>query len=149
MNTLSNRFFRAALLFFAVGIGLGVTMSATQNFVLRPVHVHVNLIGWVGFFLYGAFYRLFPHAAESRLATAHWWSAVVGLPPMAIGLGIVVATGNEALGLPLLLAGEALTVVSVALFVIVGFAATRASTAVEPHAETHDAALAERPATSL
>lgn len=122
--TLSNRFFRAAFVFFAVGVGLGVAMGATSDFTLRPVHVHVNLLGWVGFFIYGAFYRLFPAAAATKLASAHFWSAVVGLPPMLVGLGLVVS-GNEAIGVPMLLAGEAVTVVSVALFLVVGFAATR------------------------
>ncbi|MGP9820807.1 hypothetical protein ACTZWW_12395 [Salinarimonas sp. NSM] len=127
MSPLPNRFFRAALVFFAVGVALGSMMSLTQDFTLRPVHVHVNLLGWVCFFLYGAFYRLFPQAAATKLAVAHFWSAIVGLPPMLVGLGLVVS-GNL-IGLPLLLTGEALSVVSVVLFVVVGFRATGAPAA--------------------
>lgn len=128
MTNLPNRFFRAALVFFAVGVGLGSMMSMTQDFTLRPVHVHVNLLGWVCFFLYGAFYRLFPAAATTKLARSHFWSAVVGLPPMLVGLGLLVS-GRPEIGLPMLLAGEALTIVSVVLFLIVGFMATRAASA--------------------
>jgi hypothetical protein len=137
--TLSNRFFRAAFVFFAVGIGLGVTMSLTHDFTLRPVHVHVNLIGWVGFFLYGAFYRLFPQMAETKLALSHYWSALVGLPPMLIGLGLIV-TGTPEIGGPMLMAGEAITVVSVALFLVAGFKATRAAETPAPKTVAGDAA---------
>ena len=132
MNTLSNKFFRAALVFFGVGIGLGVFMSVSQDFTIRPVHVHVNLLGWVCFFLYGAFYRFFPEAAQTKLAASHFWSAVVGMPPMMIGLGLVLY-GYEMPGVPLLLAGELLSVVSVALFMVVGFRATAGAATTARH----------------
>jgi hypothetical protein len=122
MTDLSNRFFACALGFFACGVGLAVHMSATQDFTLRPVHVHVNLLGWVSFFLYGAFHRFFPEAASWRLARAHFWTATIGLPPFMVGLGLLVS-GRPDLGLPIMLPGELLTVISVALFVTVGLRA--------------------------
>jgi cbb3-type cytochrome oxidase subunit 1 len=123
MHKLSNLFLRGALIFFGTGVTLGVMMSVSQDFALRPVHVHVNLLGWVGFFIYAAFYRLMPSAAESRLAWAHFYTAAIGTPVMLLGLWLVVVMGTTA-GLPLLLGGEALTVLSVALFITVGFRAT-------------------------
>ncbi|GGK37897.1 cytochrome-c oxidase [Salinarimonas ramus] len=143
MTTLSNRFFRAAFVFFGIGIALGIGMSLTHDFTFRPVHVHVNLIGWVGFFLYGAFYRLFPEEGGTRLAQAHFWSALVGLPPMVSGLGFLVS-GMPAIGVPLLLAGEAVTVLSVVLFLVVGFKATRTAPALAeraPRVEPRSSAL--------
>jgi hypothetical protein len=128
MTNLPNRFFRAAFVFFAVGIGLGVAMGATHDFTLKGVHVHVNLLGWVSFFMYGAFYRLFPSVAQTKLALSHYWSAVVGLPPMLVGLGLMFS-GYETVGVPMMLAGQALTVISVVLVLIVGFKATSAAAA--------------------
>lgn len=104
---------------------MGIFMSLSQDFTIRPVHVHVNLLGWVGFFLYALFYRHFPHVAATRLAWTHFWTAVIGLPAMMAGLTLVVL-GHVGLGLPLLLGGEFVTVISVALFIHIGFMATKA-----------------------
>ncbi len=130
MSNISNLFLRGALVFFATGVGMGVFMSMSQDFSIRPVHVHVNLLGWVAFFLFAVFYRMFPEAGETKLAKAHFWSAVTGLPPMMLGLWLVI-NGVTGIGLPLLLGGELLTVISVALFVIVGFRATASRAAAE------------------
>lgn len=123
MTRLSILFLRAALIALGVGVSMGVFMSMAQDFTIRPVHVHVNLLGWVGLFLYAVFYTLFSQAAETRLAKAHYWCSILGLPTMMSGLWLVV-TGNHALGLPLLLGGEFVFVVSVALFIVIGLRAT-------------------------
>jgi hypothetical protein len=124
MHSLSNLCFRAAFVFFAVGVGMGFTMSLTQDFALRPVHVHVNLLGWVSFALYAAVYRFFPEAAALRVAKVQVGAALLGLPVMMTGLALVVF-GAMKPGLPLLVAGELLTISSAALFVLIGFVATR------------------------
>ncbi len=124
MHSLSNLCFRAALVFFAVGVGMGFAMSMAQDFTLRPVHVHVNLLGWVSFALYAVIYRFFPEAAALRAARIQIGAAVVGLPVMMTGLALVVYGAIEP-GLPLLVVGELLTVGSTALFVVIGFIATR------------------------
>jgi len=124
----SNLFLRTALVFLGTGVAMGIFMSLSQDFTIRPVHVHVNLLGWVGFFLYALFYRHFPHVAATRLSWAHFWTAVIGLPAMMAGLALVVL-GHMGLGLPLLLGGEFVTVISVAVFIYIGFAATKAEPA--------------------
>lgn len=122
-NPLALHFIRAALVFFGVGVGMGVFMSMSQDFTIRPVHVHVNLLGWVSFFLYGAFYMLFPTASAMRIARVHYWLAITGLPAMALGLTLVLY-GFGGVGLPLLLAGEFVAVAGVLAFIYVGFVAT-------------------------
>jgi len=134
MINLTNQFFRAALIFLGIGVLMGTFMSLSQDFTIRPVHVHVNLLGWVGFFLYALFYRHFPHAAGTRLSLAHFWTAIIGLPAMMLGLTLVVF-GYMGWGLPLLLAGELVTVTSVALFIYIGFMATR-SDLLQKHGES-------------
>jgi hypothetical protein len=124
MLNLSNLCFRAAFLFFAVGVSMGLAMSVTQDFLLRPVHVHVNLLGWVNFALYGAVYRFFPEVAVLRAAKIQVASAILGLPVMMTGLALVLF-GVSNPGLLLLFAGEFLTAVGVAVFVVLGFIATR------------------------
>ncbi|MDP3378191.1 MAG: hypothetical protein Q8S53_07475 [Brevundimonas sp.] len=52
---LSNLFLRLAVLFVLTGVGLGYWMGMTHQFLLSPVHAHINLLGWVSMFLYGLF----------------------------------------------------------------------------------------------
>ena len=70
---MTHWFLRLATLYGVVGIGLGLYMSATNDFAWHPVHAHLNLLGWVTLALFGLFYRSHPHAAAGKLATAHFW----------------------------------------------------------------------------
>lgn len=140
MNRLSNLCFRAAFIFFAIGVSMGFIMSMTQDFTLRPVHVHVNLLGWVSFGLYAVVYRLFPTAAALRLARIQVGGALIGLPVMMTGLSFVMY-GATQVGVPLLISGEVLTVTSVAIFVGIGFHATRSIPT--PHARAGHPVAAE------
>lgn len=125
MANLSNLFLRTVLVFLGTGVVMGTFMSLSQDFTIRPVHVHVNLLGWVGFFLYALFYRHFPYVAATRLSWTHFLTAVIGLPAMMAGLALDML-GHTGLGLALLLGGEFVTVISVAVFIYIGFAATKA-----------------------
>ena len=66
---MTHWFLRPATLYGVVGIGLGLYMSATNDFAWHPVHAHLNLLGWVTLALFGLFYRSHPHAAAGKLAT--------------------------------------------------------------------------------
>lgn len=70
---MTHWFLRLAVLYGIAGIGLGLYMSATNDFAWHPVHAHLNLLGWVAMTLFGLFYRAFPLAAESTLAKMHFW----------------------------------------------------------------------------
>ena len=70
---MSNWFLRIAVLYFIAGVAVGLGMAMTGVTILRPVHVHLNLLGWVSMTLFGLFYRALPAAAETRLAKAHFW----------------------------------------------------------------------------
>jgi hypothetical protein len=48
-------------------------MAASHDHSMHPVHAHLNLLGWVTMALFGGFYRIWPEAAESRLAKVHFW----------------------------------------------------------------------------
>lgn len=119
--TVSNAFLRLGVLALIVGVALGVWMGASQDFALRPVHAHINLIGWASMMIFGFFYRLFPQAG-GRLPWIQFGLAAVGFVLMMPALALVIR-GNEAL-LPVLLAGEVLVSLSVLLFAVVLFRAT-------------------------
>lgn len=113
-SRLGIAWFRIAIIYLIVGITLGIVMGATQQFTMRPVHAHLNLVGWATGALAGLLYLFFPHAAQSRLGKAHFILHNVGVPVMMAALAIVL-TGNTAV-IPLLIAGELATAAGVLAF---------------------------------
>lgn len=83
---LANRFLRIAVLYALFGIGLGVYMGASGQFLNRGIHVHANLVGWVSMAVMGIIYRLYPQLQQNRWATVHFWLHNSGLPLMLLGL---------------------------------------------------------------
>lgn len=117
----SNAFLRLGVLALIVGVSLGMWMGANEDFTLRPIHAHINLIGWASMMLMGFFYRLLPQAA-GRLAWVQLGVFTLGFILMMTGLSALLL-GNETL-LPVLLAGELLTGLGILLFAVILFRAT-------------------------
>lgn len=123
----SNTFMRLGVIAALIGMGLGVWMGAHQDFALRPVHAHINLLGFVIWMIYGLFYRLLPQASAGRLPMVHLVLAVVGLLLMGPGLAMVILGHEEVL--PALVAGEFTSLASMLLFAFIVFRATGRTTA--------------------
>jgi cbb3-type cytochrome oxidase subunit 1 len=75
------------------------------------MHAHLNLLGWVSFFIFGGYYSLAPRAAEGVLPKVHYTLCLLGLLVFMAGLGSI-GLGTEvrlealaAVGSLLLLAG--------------------------------------------
>ena len=83
---MSSKFLKIAVCYALLGIAMGLQMGMNHDFTNRPVHVHVNLLGWVSMAVMAACYQLFPALARSPLASAHFWLHNVGLPVMMLGL---------------------------------------------------------------
>jgi hypothetical protein len=81
---------KLAVVYLILGISLGIAMGASQNFTLRPVHAHINLLGWTTMALAGLIYSVFPKAGESRLARLHFWLLNLALPVMMSALGLLL-----------------------------------------------------------
>lgn len=125
-HRLSSTFLRLGVLSLVVGVSLGIWMGANENFTLRPVHAHINLIGWTSMMLLGLFYRQMPAAATGWLPKIQLVLFVLGFISMMTGLtGLLL--GNTAL-LPALLAGEVLTGLGILLFAVILFRATSGRT---------------------
>lgn len=50
--------FLVASLTVVLGMSLGIYMGIAQDRLLAPVHVHMNVIGWLGIFMIGLYYRI-------------------------------------------------------------------------------------------
>jgi hypothetical protein len=100
-----------------VGMSLGIYMGIAQDHALTPVHVHLNLLGWVGMFLAGLYYHTHEHAI-SRLAVAQVGASTLGYISMMTGLAAMLLTGNEAF-LPLAIIGSVLVWLGMFLFLTI------------------------------
>jgi len=95
---------KLAVIYLMIGIGLGIVMGASENFLLRPVHAHLNLLGWATLALAGLVYSVFPDAAKSRLAVIHFWLHNIALPIMMGSLSLLLLGHREVV--PILAASE-------------------------------------------
>jgi hypothetical protein len=121
-HRLSSLFFRLGILSLIAGVSLGMFMGATENFTLRPVHAHINLIGWASMMLFGVFYRIVPEAAAGRLPWIQFFLGAFGFLCMMPGLALMLL-GNPVL-LPLMLVGEVMMASSILLFAFILFRST-------------------------
>jgi hypothetical protein len=81
---------KLAVVYLIAGVALGIAMGATENFLMRPVHAHLNLLGWATLALAGLIYSVYPAAAESRLAKIHFWMHNIALPVMMGSLTLLL-----------------------------------------------------------
>jgi cbb3-type cytochrome oxidase subunit 1 len=105
---------KLSIVYLIVGIAIGISMGASHNFALRPVHAHMNLLGWTTLALAGLIYSIYPQAAKSRLAKVHFWLYNLALPPMMIALALLV-TGDQA-AVPVLAAAQVVLAAAVLAF---------------------------------
>ena len=120
--SVSNNFLRLGVLSALVGMSLGVWMGANQDFVLRPVHAHINLLGFASMMLFGLFYRSFPAAARGWLPMVHFALSVLGFLILMPSLTLLIL--EKPLFMPAMIASEIMLVASMLLFVIIVFMAT-------------------------
>ena len=86
---IAKRLLQMSVLYLIVGILLGVGMGMTNDFSLRGVHVHLNLLGWGTMGLMALIYKAYPDAAATTLAKMHFWLHSIGLPPLMIALAVM------------------------------------------------------------
>ncbi|KQY80298.1 hypothetical protein [Brevundimonas sp. Root1423] len=120
--SVSNNFLRLGVLSALVGMTLGVWMGANENFVLGPVHAHINLLGFASMMLFGLFYRSFPTAERGWLPKAHFLLSVLGFLILMPSLALMLL--GRPFFLPGMIASEIMLVTSMLLFVIIVFMAT-------------------------
>lgn len=121
MDTFVRGFIRASLAWFGAGVLMGLGMAVQPSLiVIRPAHVHANLLGFVSMMIFGVAYHVIPRFTGAplhsrRLALAHVWVANAGLA-LLVGGWIVRGFGGGA-GTPLIHVGAAASAASAALFI--------------------------------
>ena len=112
------RFIKISVVYFTIGVILGLFMSMTHDVALTGVHVHINLLGWASFALAGIVYHLFPSVTNNLYAKLHFWGANIGLPIMMVALAFFLLNGGAEAAVPFIAIGGVLVVFSVIMFAI-------------------------------
>lgn len=105
---------KLAVVYLILGVAMGIVMGASENFTLRPVHAHVNLLGWATMALAGLIYSIFPKAGRSKLATLHFWLSNLSLPVMTVALALLLTGSHQVV--PILAVSEMVAAIGVACF---------------------------------
>jgi hypothetical protein len=118
--SMPSLFFRTAILLAIAGIVLGVFMGVNQDFRLAHLHAHLNLLGWVSFFIFGGYYALAPQAAVGMLPKVHYGLCLIGLLVFMTGLaGIGLADDDDMA--PFAAAGSLLILAGFVIFALIVF----------------------------
>ena len=91
MDWFAKAFVRASLVWFVLGITLGLGMAVHPAWVVyRPAHAHMNLVGFVVMMIFGVGYQMLPRffghpIYSATLAASHIWMANIGLACLVAG----------------------------------------------------------------
>ena len=122
MEPFVRRVVRASLVWFGIGVLIGVSMAffPRQALVYRTAHIHANLLGFVSMMIYGVAYHVMPRFSGNPLhsrreAAIHLWVANLGLA-LLVG-GWIARLWLAGLANAGLRTGAALSAVGAALFI--------------------------------
>lgn len=119
-------FVRSSLVWFAIGVGLGLSMAIwpADHLVYRPAHAHANLLGFLSLFVFGVAYHVLPRFAGRPLAGERWarphlWIQNLGLAGMVAGW--LTRPTWYGPGRALLVAGGIASAVGAGIFVVIAW----------------------------
>lgn len=122
MSKTTLGFLFAGLVYLMLGVTLGVLFFIfPETKALKPVHTHLNLVGFVMFSIFGVGYHILPRFRGNPLhseSLAWWqlWIANIGLVGMLVLLGIGAYQSSDVITVGLAVFGTILAV-SMYLFV--------------------------------
>ncbi len=88
-DRIARAFLGTAILYGILGIILGLTMAIAHDHSQMPTHAHINVIGWVSFFLFAVFYDRHGASVRALLARIHFWLAQASMLGLMIGLWLM------------------------------------------------------------
>ena len=94
MSKTTLGFIFAGIIYLVIGTTLGILFFIIpETRGLRPVHTHLNLVGFVLFVIFGVAYHILPRFRgrplhSEKLAWGQFWLANVGLVGLLVFLGL-------------------------------------------------------------
>lgn len=133
MPRIAQLYFKTAILFLILGIGMGLNMAISQDHSVIGAHAHCNLLGWVTMAIFGGYHALNPRKAERRLAMIQYYVYTAGLVLMIPSLYLFLL-GNMAME-PVVAVASIIAFIGVLLFAVIIF--TGEQVAVTPSAHSY------------
>ena len=121
MSKTTLGFLFTGLTYLVIGVTLGVIfLIIPEARILRPVHTHLNLVGFVIFSIFGIGYHILPRFRgnplhSERLAWWQFWVANVGLVGLLVAMGLGAYSASEGLKIAQVVFGATLAL-SIYLF---------------------------------
>ena len=102
-------------LYLVLGMLLGIVMGVRQDFLLAPVHAHINLVGFAAHCIFGLVYRAWPELKQGAIAATQFWLFVVGSPVFMVGIALAIRSGSPTLAI----IGSLLVFLGALLFLVI------------------------------
>jgi hypothetical protein len=132
MPYISQLYFKTAIIFLIIGIGMGLQMSISGTHDVIGAHAHLNLLGWVTSAIFGGYYALNPAKASGRLPLLQYGVYTIGIVIMIPALYFMLR-GNASLE-PLVAIGSLVAFAGIILFAVVVFSTAKADHLGRAHA---------------
>jgi hypothetical protein len=132
MPYIAQLYFKTAIIFLIIGIGMGLQMSISGTHDVIGAHAHLNLLGWVTSAIFGGYYALNPAKASGRLPVLQYGVYTVGIVIMIHALYFMLR-GNASLE-PLVAIGSLVAFAGIILFAVVVFSTAKADNLGRAHA---------------
>lgn len=126
MPSIANLYFKTAILFLILGIGMGLNMAISQDHSVIGAHAHCNLLGWVTMALFGGYHALNPRKAGRRIAMVQYGVYTAGVTLMVPSLYLMLL-GNMAME-PVVAVASIITFIGVLMFAFIIFSGEQAVT---------------------
>jgi heme/copper-type cytochrome/quinol oxidase subunit 1 len=115
-------YLRMSVVYFVVGafIGFSILLWPDKSGYYIPVHVHVNLLGFMSMMIYGVGYHILPkfsgrYIYSPRIMKIQFWLSNAGLVGMSVSWPFVIR-GDAALAETMLMVSALVSMISVVLF---------------------------------
>jgi hypothetical protein len=119
-SSVSTFCFALSSLAAIAGMTMGIVMGLKQDFQFVPVHVHLNLLGWVGLMLYGLYYRT--HDSKvTLLAKLQVIASSIGAFMFPAGLAGMFRDEDSQFFFVLVLSGTLLALAGAVMFAVVAW----------------------------
>lgn len=95
MNATARGFLGSSVIYGILGLALGLHMAISSDHGQMPTHAHIQVIGWVSFFLFSMFYHTYGDKVSAMLARIHFWLAQVAMLGIMVGLYLIYSGKTE------------------------------------------------------
>ncbi|GAB4071951.1 hypothetical protein GCM10028778_00530 [Barrientosiimonas marina] len=127
------KWIKISVIYFILGIAIGMFMSSTLQLQWSAAHAHVNLAGWASTGIIGLVYTAYPKAGNSILGKWHFWLYNLGLPILLLSMFMVQIEGLLSFSHIFTFTGGTAVAIGVVLFIINVFKHVHESNAYNQH----------------